>query len=104
MAGENGFPRRKRAAPVRVVRDSQAAPKRLDEPTARSSTEEALDVARYVTDMTAQLEAMASAARLELLAYFLGMAKAEAELFVRTHVPDQGESAETENATPHGMD
>jgi hypothetical protein len=34
--------------------------------------------------MTAQLEAMANAARLELLAYFLGMAKAESEMFVRT--------------------
>jgi len=104
MVGENGFPRRKRAPRARVVRDSQAPPKRLDEPTPRSSTEEALDVARYVTDMTAQLEAMASAARLELLAYFLGMAKAEAELFVRTHVPDHGESAHKQIRTPPGLE
>jgi hypothetical protein len=33
--------------------------------------------------MTAQLEAMAAAADLELLAYFLGMAKAEAGFFLR---------------------
>ncbi|MBV8110694.1 MAG: hypothetical protein JO312_05770 [Hyphomicrobiales bacterium] len=34
--------------------------------------------------MSAQLEAMAIAARLDLLAYFLGMAKAEGDLFLRT--------------------
>jgi hypothetical protein len=33
--------------------------------------------------MTAQLEAMAAAAHLELLAYFLRMAKAEGDLFIR---------------------
>jgi hypothetical protein len=35
--------------------------------------------------MTAQLEAMAIAGRLDLLAYFLGMAKAESEIYVRTN-------------------
>ena len=52
---------------------------------------EALDVAHYITDMTAQLEAMAVAARLDLLAYFLGMAKAESELFVRTNAVAEAE-------------
>ena len=42
-------------------------------------------MARYVADMTAQLEAMALAADLDLLGYFLGMARAEADLFVRTN-------------------
>jgi hypothetical protein len=42
-------------------------------------------VVRYITDMTAQLEAMAIAGRLDLLAYFLGMAKAESEIYVRTN-------------------
>jgi hypothetical protein len=46
----------------------------------------ALAVARYVTDMTAQLQAMAAAARLDLLAYFLGKAKAEGDLFIRDSV------------------
>ena len=41
--------------------------------------------------MTAQLEAMAVAARLDLLAYFLGMAKAESELFVRTNAVAEAE-------------
>jgi hypothetical protein len=36
-------------------------------------------VASYVADMTAQLESMATAAGLDLLAYFLAMARAESE-------------------------
>jgi hypothetical protein len=57
-------------------------------------TREALDVARYITDMTAQLEAMAIAARLDLLAYFLGMAKAESEIYVRTSAVAEAERAD----------
>jgi hypothetical protein len=41
---------------------------------------EALEVARYVKDFTGQLEALAVSGRLELLAHFLSMAKAEADL------------------------
>jgi hypothetical protein len=65
---------------------------RADDASHGSVTREALDVARYVTDMTAQLEAMAIAARLDLLAYFLGMARAESELFVRTNAVAEAES------------
>ena len=35
-------------------------------------------VAGYIADMTAQFESMAAAAGLDLLAYFLAMARAEA--------------------------
>jgi hypothetical protein len=60
---------------------------------------EALDVARYITEMTAQLEAMSIAARLDLLAYFLGMARAESELFVRTNTVAEAEfEAEAETS------
>ena len=52
-----------------------------------------MDVARYVADMTAQLEAMAIASRLEMLAYFLGMAKAESELMLRTSPGEPEEEA-----------
>ena len=38
-----------------------------------------LAVARYLADMTGQLESMARSAKLELLAYLLAMARAEAE-------------------------
>lgn len=63
-------------------------------------TREALDVARYITDMTAQLEAMAIAARLDLLAYFLGMAKAESEIYVRTNAVAEAERMEEESLEP----
>jgi hypothetical protein len=48
--------------------------------------------------MTAQLEAMAIAGRLDLLAYFLGMAKAESEIYVRTNAVAE---AEAEHADDH---
>ncbi|MGO8831637.1 MAG: hypothetical protein ACLQE9_02325 [Roseiarcus sp.] len=53
--------------------------------------------------MAAQLEAMAIAARLDLLAYFLGMAKAEGDLFLRTHAGADGaggDSGEPGTADP----
>jgi hypothetical protein len=45
---------------------------------AASGAEQAA-VAGYIGDMAAQLETMAIAARLDLLAYFLAMARAESE-------------------------
>ena len=91
MAEEVGFPRRKRGArPL----------KRASDPSGGAVTREALDVARYITDMTAQLEAMAIAARLDLLAYFLGMAKAESEIYVRTNAVVEAERADEESYEP----
>jgi hypothetical protein len=58
------------------------------------ATREALEVAGYVSDMTAQLEAMALAAGLDLLGYFLGMARSEADLFVRTNAGPESEAGE----------
>ena len=52
------------------------------QPGADEAASEAVDIARYVADMAAQLEAMSEAADLDLLAYFLGMAKVEAETFL----------------------
>ncbi|HEY6734375.1 MAG TPA: hypothetical protein VI256_11365 [Roseiarcus sp.] len=63
-------------------------------------TREALDVARYIAGMTAKLEAMAKAARLDQLVYFLGMAKVESEIFVRTHGAPEAERAEEESDEP----
>ena len=100
MAEEVGFPRRKRgdgsagkSAPARPL-------KRASDPSGGAVTREALDVARYITDMTAQLEAMAIAARLDLLAYFLGMAKAESEIYVRTNAVVEAERANEESYEP----
>jgi hypothetical protein len=86
MDRERAFPRRKQAAQGRAGGGSQtASPMRAGDPSQGFATREALDVARYVADLTAQLEAMAVAADLDLLAYFVGMARAEAEMFVRTN-------------------
>ena len=85
MADELGFPRRKRGEHGRAGQSAAARTPRRDDDPSRGVAREALDVAHYINDMTAQLEAMAVAARLDLLAYFLGMAKAESELFVRTN-------------------
>jgi hypothetical protein len=63
-------------------------------------TREALDVARYIAGMTAELEAVALAARLDQLGYFLGMAKAESEIFVRTYGAPEAERAEEESDEP----
>lgn len=54
--------------------------------------------------MTAQLEAMAIAARLDMLAYFLGMAKAESELMLRTGFADQPEPQDDAPTEPFRAD
>jgi len=92
MADDLGFPRRKRGEHGKAGNSAPARlPKRADDPSRGVVAREALDVAHYITDMTAQLEAMAVAAHLDLLAYFLGMAKAESELFVRTNAVAEAE-------------
>ena len=89
MVVHHGYPRRKHAAHARSAHEPEERPKGRPEPAA---TRESLDVAGYVSDMTAQLEAMALAAGLDLLAYFLGMARSEADLFVRTNAGPEGEA------------
>ena|SRR5271166_5470085 len=82
---EHGFPRRN-PGHERTTRDAPATVrKRVDDPSRGLVSRKSLDVARYVADMSAQLEAMALAADLDLLGYFMGMARAEADLFVRTN-------------------
>ena len=93
MRPKRGDARAGKNAPAR-------SPRRADDPSHGAVTREALDVARYIADMTAQLEAAAIAARLDLLAYFLGMAKAESEIFVRTHGAPEAERAEEESDEP----
>ena len=51
--------------------------------------ESAQAVARYLADMTGQLESMARAAKLELLAYLLAMARAEADTVAQEASPDE---------------
>jgi hypothetical protein len=100
MIEEVGFPRRKRGEYVRAGKGAPARALKASDPSHGAVTREALDVARYITDMTSQLEAMAIAARLDLLAYFLGMARAESEIFVRTNAVAEAERAEEESYEP----
>lgn len=53
-------------------------------PSHYAARPEPLEVVSFVADMTAQLEAIATAAGLDLLAYFLSMATAEADVFGRS--------------------
>jgi hypothetical protein len=57
------------------------SPRQAAFPSSGSSDKTA--VAGYITDMTAQLESMATAAGLDLLAYFLARARAEGETSAR---------------------
>ena len=74
------------------TRDPQEASSTATGGAEPSATRGSLDIASYVSDMTAQLEAMALASGLDLLAYFLGMARSEADLFVRTNAGPEGET------------
>ncbi len=95
MGDELGFPRRKRAETGRSGKGAPARPLRSAEASPNGAvTQEGLDVARYISEMTTQFEAMAIAARLDLLAYFLGMARAESELFIRTNAVAEAQSAD----------
>src|SRR6202042_339742 len=109
MIEELGFPRRIRGEQLGTGRNGSGRPlRKANDSSHRAVTHEALDVARYITDMTAQLEAMAIAARLDLLAYFLGMARAESEIYVRTNAVAEAERVDEEQpfevavGYPHG--
>jgi len=93
-----GIIQESRAALSRYTR--AASSESAAEVPSRVAPREALEVARYLTDMTAQLEAMAVAARLDLLAYFLSMAKAEGELFIRGNAQADGSGAESGEIGP----
>ena len=60
----------------RVVEQAQRASARKPDERRRRARRRS---PRYIADMTAQLESMATAANLDLLAYFLAMARAESE-------------------------
>lgn len=93
MKPKCGDGRAARSAPAR-------SPGRGDNPSRGAITPEELDAARYIAGMTAELEAVANAARLDRLAYFLAMAKAESEIFVRTYGAPEAERAEEESNEP----
>jgi hypothetical protein len=96
MVQEVGFPRHKHGDPIAGKRAPLRSQRRADVRSHGAVTREVLDVARYITDVTAQLEAAAIKAHLDRLAYFLGMAKVEGEILVLTNGDPEAERAEEE--------
>jgi len=100
MAASAGFKKPKRGD-GRAVRSAPArSRRRADDQSHGAVTREELDAARYIADITAKLEAVAIAAGLDRLVYFLAMVKAESETFVRTHDAPEAERAEEESDEP----
>jgi hypothetical protein len=56
-----------------------------------SPAEDAASLAAYIADMTAELAGLAGKARLPMLAYFLNLARVEAQIYAREN--DSRESA-----------
>jgi len=97
MAQELGF-RRHKAGDGRAEKRAQTRSRRRpNDPPRRAVPRGALVVARHITDVTAQLEAVAIKANLDRLAYFLGMAKVESELIVRTNGDPEAERSGEES-------
>ena len=84
MAEKLGFPRHKPGDGRAGKRGPPRSQRRADDPSHGAVTWE-VDVARYITDVTAQLEALAITAHLYRLATVLGMAKVEGETIVRIY-------------------
>jgi hypothetical protein len=96
MVGEESFSRRTGGMTSLSVGGPNRAAARPARP-ANAVTPQTLDIVRYIADMTAQLESMAISGHFDMLAYFLGMAKAESELLVRT---SPGEDVSLPEAVP----
>jgi hypothetical protein len=84
---DRGVATRRLDARSRVV-EKKSAPRRENSTSAGAPM-----VAGYIADMTAQLESMATAAGLDLLAYFLAMARAESEAASRDDAGAASEDA-----------
>jgi hypothetical protein len=87
MATTKSSASRARARTARPVEPPVAEPvKQTRAPAAnRPPGKEAVAVAEYIASMTTELAAMAGAARLDMLTYFLNMARLEAEYHKRQH-------------------
>lgn len=72
------------------IADHLYAPLQQAPPQARPhlpSSGQAAETARYIADLVAEMESMAGTAKLEMLAYFLALARMEAETAARTPLP-----------------
>jgi len=79
---DRGAALRRRGVRRHVIQPT-SAPRREDEALDDAGTQA---IASYIADMTGQLELMATSSGLELVAYFLAMARAEGEAAARGDV------------------
>lgn len=84
MGAPKSSPSRSRA---RALRHGHSAAEGEAPSQTRTPGNNAAAVADYVASITAELAAMAGSARLDLLTYFLNMARLEAEYLAREHAP-----------------
>lgn len=59
-----------------------------EEPVHVELKPDAIEAARYIAQMVAELSAMAGEAKLDMLTYLLNMARVEAEMISRSEEPD----------------
>lgn len=62
---------------------AQAFMDTLNPSSTHNAQQKKIDTARYIADLTAEMAEMAGKERLDVLAYFLSMARVEAELMAR---------------------
>lgn len=86
--------------PPRLVTEGNVT--RLHSPAAAKTTETdaRVELARYISQMVLDLERMANTANLELLAYFLARARAEADTLANL-TPDVHPERETQTQAPY---
>ena len=78
--------------PTGVRAKDQGVPARKIAEARRERQESAAEIAGYIAQLTSEMASMAGAAQLDLLAYFLSLARMEAETITRRHVLEQLES------------
>jgi len=62
---------------------AKQSPARRNPEKQSSPTEDAASLAAYIAEMTAELAGLAGNARLPMLAYFLNLARVEAQIYAR---------------------
>jgi hypothetical protein len=97
MAEEVGFPIPKYGDGKTEESGPERPPMRAEDPSHGVVMRDPLDVASYLSDMVAQLEAMAIAAHLDRVAYFLRVANTEIDTSVRINAIAESERAVVES-------
>ncbi|MGJ0509495.1 MAG: hypothetical protein ACR652_20705 [Methylocystis sp.] len=68
---------------ARSTASQSASPESSDVVAARRASEDAAGMASYIADMSSELSHLAAGAELQMVAYFLNLARVEAEIRAR---------------------